>query len=112
MSRDTTQLDKMIKDIKEMTDKKHKGLSNRYKELSERTLNDNVRIAKHAFLLFGLYMNPEYAKSLVTPTPKVDPVKFQLFYMELPKLCAKLQNGVFSSLQEFVEDARTLYVIL
>lgn len=113
MNKDTTQLDNMIREIKEITDKKYPDLSNRYKEFSDRTLNDNVRIAKHAFLLFGLFMTPEYAKSLITPTPKVDPVKFELFYrIELPVLCTNLQNGVFTSLQEFVESARTTYIIL
>lgn len=112
MNRDTTDLNVLINEIKELTDKKHKGLSNRYKELSERTICDNVRIAKHAFLLFGLFMHPDYAKSLVTPNPRVDPVKFNQFYIQLPLLISKLQNGIFSSLQEFVEDARTLYVII
>jgi hypothetical protein len=113
MNKDTTQLDKMIREIKEITDKKYPDLSNRYKEFSERTLQDNVRIAKHAFLLFGLFMTPEYAKSLITPTPQVDPVKFELFYrIELPVLCTNLQNGIFTSLQEFVESARTTYIIL
>lgn len=113
MNRDTTNLDKMLSEIKEITEKKYPELSNRYKELTERTVCDSVRVAKHGMLLFGLYMTPEYAKTLVTPTPKVNPVKFELFYRtELPVLCNKLLNGVFSSLQEFVENARTIYIII
>lgn len=113
MDRDTTQLDSMINDIKKIAENTYPSLSERFKELSERTLNGNVRIAKHAFLLFGLYLTPEYAKTLVQPKPKVDPMKFQLFYTtELPVLCNKLLNGKYTSLQEFVENARTTYIIL
>ena len=111
MSRDTTDLDRMVSEIIEITKKKHPQLSSRFQKMADRTVSGSARIAKHAFLLFGLFMEPEYAKSLVMSEPKVDPVKFQLFYTELPKLCGKLQNGIFTSMQEFVEDARTLYII-
>jgi len=113
MNKDTTELDKMISDIHKITSEKHPELSQRYKDMTERTIGDPIRIAKHAYLLFGLFMSPEYAKSLVVPTPKVNPVKFELFYKtELPKLCTNLQNGVFTSIQEFVENARTAYIVL
>ena len=113
MSRDTTLLDSMLKEMSEIVASKQPGLSERFHRLTQRTLQDNNRIAKHGYLLFGLFMLPQYAQSLITPTPRVNPVKFELFYrLELPKLCTNLQNGIYTSLQEFVETARTTYIIL
>lgn len=110
--RDTTELDKMVDEIIRITKSTIPGLSKTYHELSERTLNDDARISKHAYLLFGLYLTPEYAKTLMEPNPMVNPVRFHYFYtIELPNLCNKWFNGVFTSLQEFVEEARTVYVI-
>lgn len=110
--RDTSELDKMIDEIIRITKTNISGLSKTYHELSERTMNDDARISKHAYLLFGLYLTPEYAKTLLEPKPIVNPVRFRHFYtVELPKLCNQWLNGVFMSLQEFVEEARTVYVI-
>jgi hypothetical protein len=110
--RDTSELDKMIDEIIRITKTNISGLSKTYYELSERTMNDDARISKHAYLLFGLYLTPEYAKTLLEPKPIVNPVRFRHFYtVELPKLCNQWLNGVFMSLQEFVEEARTVYVI-
>jgi len=110
--RDTAELDKMIDEIIRITKTNISGLSKTYYELSERTMNDDARISKHAYLLFGLYLTPEYAKTLLEPKPIVNPVRFRHFYtVELPKLCNQWLNGVFMSLQEFVEEARTVYVI-
>lgn len=111
MNKDSTELDKMLKEILDITNKKFPDLSGRFKEMTTLTLNDNSRVAKHALLLFGLYLTPEYAQSLVSPTPKVDPNKFKHFYMYvLPDLCQKHLNGHFTSLQEFVEYTRPAYI--
>ena len=114
INRDTTTLDEMLQKIDDINQEKFTNLSNRYKQVVGRTIHDkDVRVAKHAMLMFGLYMTPEYAITLVKPTPKVNPIKFEVFYrVELPNLCEKLLNGHFTSLQEFVESARTTYIIL
>lgn len=110
--RDASTLNKMISEIMDKTNNDITGLSTTYHALSKRTLTDDARIAKHAYLLFGLYLTPAYAQSLITPNPIVNPVRFNHFYtIELPQLCNKWLNGVFTSLQEFVEEARTIYVI-
>jgi hypothetical protein len=111
MNKDPSELNKMIQDIVDVTMKKYPDMSSRFKEMADLTLRDKSRIAKHGFLLFGLYLTPEYAKTLVTPIPKVDPNKFQAFYASvLPQLCQQHLNGHFTSLQEFVEYARPAYI--
>ena len=112
-SRDTSELDKMLQEIHEITVSKISNLSTTYRKLTDRTIRSDARIAKHAYLLFGLYLTPEYARTLVEPTPRVDPVKFRKYYsVEIPKMCNNWFNGIYTSLQEFVEDARTTYIIM
>lgn len=111
MNKDSTELDKMIKEILDITNTKFPDLSTRFKEMTTLTLTDKSRVSKHALLMFGLYLTPEYAKTLVSPRPKVDPNKFKHFYMYvLPDLCQKHLNGHFTSLQEFVEYIRPAYI--
>ena len=111
MNKDTTKLNKMCKEILDMVNAKHPSLSEGFKKYTELTLVDNARISKHALLLFGLYLTPEYAKSLVTPVPKVDVNKFQTYYSQiLPTICQQHLNGHFTSLQEFVEYAIQAYI--
>lgn len=109
----TEELDKIIEEIMSITQTTFPTISNRFKELSQRTLTDKSRSAKHAYLLFGLYLTPSYAQTLISPTPKVDPTKFAIFYKEkLPTLCNNLLTGVYASLAEFVELARSDYILL
>lgn len=111
MNKDSTDLDNMLKEILEITNKKFPNMSKRFTEMTQMAITDKSRIAKHALLLFGLYLTPDYAKTLVTPVPKVNPQKFQQFYMYiLPDICQKHLNGHFTSLQEFVEYARPAYI--
>ena len=113
MNRDPTKLNKMCKEILDIVNNTFPSLSARFKEYTKLTLEDNARVSKHALLLFGLYLTPDYAKSLVHPTPKVDPNKFQLFYSQiLPKICQQHLNGHFTSLQEFVEYAIPAYICM
>jgi hypothetical protein len=113
MNKDPSELNKMIQEIVDVTTQKYPDMSSRFKEMADLTLRDKSRIAKHGFLLFGLYLTPEYAKTLVTPVPKVNPHKFQVFYATiLPKLCQQHLNGQFTSLQEFVEYARPAYITM
>ena len=112
-SKDTTELDTMNEEIMKITNARFKNMSARFQALSHRTISDKARLAKHAYLLFGLYLTPEYAKTLVQPTPRVDPTKFSLFYAKhLPTLCNNLLTGKYTSMAEFVEDARSTYILL
>lgn len=112
-SESTEEIDKINQEIMEITQRRFPTISARFKALSQRTLSDTARSAKHAYLLFGLYLTPEYAQTLVRPTPKVNPTKFGIFYTEkLPTLCNDLLTGVYASLAEFVEIARSEYILL
>ena len=112
-SEGTEEIDKINREIMEITQQRFPTISARFQALSQRTLTDNARSAKHAYLLFGLYLTPEYAQTLVHPTPQVDPTKFGIFYTEkLPALCNGLLTGVYASLAEFVEIARSSYILL
>ena len=80
----------------------------------DRTAHGDSRIAKHALLLFGLYLTPMYAKKLVDES-LVDPHRFTYYYQQhLPQLCQDHLNGKprVDSLQAFVEEARTRYIII
>jgi len=113
-SKDTTELDEIISNITEMVDKQFDNMSTTFHALSARTKKTGeARTAKHAYFLFGLYLMPEFAKTLLQPTPRVNPVKFRLFYTtELPTLCNNLLTGVYTSMSEFVEMARSAYILL
>ena len=112
MNRDTSEMDAILTEIVDMVKTTNPTLSKRFHEVTDRTVNDNVRIAKHALLLFGLYLTPDYAKRLLQPKPKVNPEKFKRFYAkELPLLCTRLLDGTYTSMQEFVENARMVYVV-
>ncbi|MAJ81513.1 MAG: hypothetical protein CMF41_01205 [Legionellales bacterium] len=107
VSKDTTKLDDMLKQILA-----NKNFSKRFEKVTQRCLSDNSRIAKHGLFFFGLFLCPEFARSLVTPEPKLNPYKFKIFYETvLPKKCNDLLNGNISCLQRFVEEIRTEYII-
>ena len=61
MNRDTTNMDKMLKDIKAECDKNLSGMTDGFHKMWEITLTDNSRIMKHGMLFFGLYLSPMYA---------------------------------------------------
>lgn len=112
MNRNTTLIDRLLKEIIDIVKSNHTGLSKRFQDMTERCINDKSRIAKHGLFFFGLYLCPTFAQGLVSPDPKVNPVKFTIFYNTvLPKACNKLLNGDYSCLQEFVEDIRLEYVV-
>lgn len=112
ISRDTTLLDQLLTEILTKTKQTHPGLSKRFLETTNRCLSDKSRISKHGLFFFGLYLCPEFAKSLVTPDPKLNPFKFKIFYETvLPKYCSQLLNGEITSLQKFVEEIRAEYIM-
>jgi hypothetical protein len=113
-SNDTSELDKIILKITDMVGARFDNMSTTFHALSARTRKPGeARTAKHAYFLFGLYLIPEFARTLLQPTPVVDPTKFRLFYTtELPTLCNNLLTGVYTSMSEFVEMARSAYILL
>ncbi len=114
MSKNTQDLDKIITEIKNLTLAEFPQASKRLRKMMDRAETSHSRIAKHAMLLFGLYLTPQYAKKLVDDS-LVDPQRFQYYYQyHLPQLCQDHLNGKprVDSLQAFVEEARTRYIII
>ena len=114
MSKNTRDLDKIITEIKNLTLAEFPQASKRLRKMMDRAETSHSRIAKHAMLLFGLYLTPTYAKKLVDES-LVDPQRFQYYYQyHLPQLCQDHLNGKpkVDSLQAFVEEARTRYIII
>ena len=108
MNKDVTELDKMLKEVVN----NRKDQSDRFNKMTSRCLSDDSRIAKHGLFFFCLYLDPAFAKSMLFPEPKLNPYKFKIFYETiLPKKCNDLLNGNINSLQRFVEEIRTEYII-
>jgi hypothetical protein len=114
MSKDETILNKTIQDIYDLTVAEFPQASQRFRTMMSRVISDKPRVAKHAALMFGLYLTPAYAQRLVTEA-KVDVHRFQYFYTyDLPRLCTAHLNGAekVDSLQAFVEEIRIQYIII
>lgn len=117
MSKDTTELDNILKTFRSQTLQSYKNISEMFRVQTNKTINGKehyARIAKHGLFFFYLWMNPAYAESLCSsPSPVVDPVKFERFYKEkLPKSCQELLQTRITTLQAFVEKVRTDYFTL
>ena len=109
MNKDMTVLNSMLEKV---VHSRFGMQSNRFKTITSRCLSDTSRIAKHGLFFFSLYLDPEFAKSMLFPEPKLNPYKFKIFYEQiLPKKCNDLLNGNITSLQRFVEEIRTEYII-
>ncbi len=114
MSEDTTSVDTIIREIRDLTLAEFPQGSERLRNMLNRALEDKSRIAKHGALLFGLYLTPDYANRLVQEG-KVEPMRFRYYYTKhLPDMCQNHLNGKakFDSLQAFVEEARVRYIII
>ena len=114
MDKDTAVLDHMIKEIRDLTVAEFPQASNRLRDMINRALEDKSRVAKHGVLLFGLYLTPNYANKLLQEA-KVDPTRFREYYTKhLGQMCQHHLNGKakFDSMQAFVEEARTRYIII
>lgn len=114
MSKDTTELDKILETFTEQTLKQYGNISEMFRVQTKKTIEGKehyARIAKHGLFFFYLWMNPAYAQSLCSsPTPTVDPLKFEQFYKtNLPNACQELLQTKITTLQAFVEKVRTDY---
>ena len=108
MNKDVSVLNDMLKNVID----KRKEQSNRFQKITSRCLSDESRIAKHGLFFFCLYLDQDFAKSMLFPEPRLNPYKFKVFYETiLPKKCNDLLNGNITSLQRFVEEIRTEYII-
>jgi hypothetical protein len=114
MDKNTQCLDNIIREIRDLTLAEFTKASNRLRKMLQRALQDKSRVAKHAAMLFGLYLTPDYANKLLQEA-KVDPQRFSEYYQHhLPQMCQNHLNGKskFDSMQAFVEEARTAYIII
>mgnify|MGYP001158547254 FL=1 len=114
MDKNTQCVDNIIREIRDLTLAEFTQASNRLRKMLQRALQDKSRVAKHAAMLFGLYLTPDYANKLLQEA-KVDPQRFSAYYQHhLPQMCQNHLNGKskFDSMQAFVEEARTAYIII
>jgi len=114
MDKNTQCVDNIIREIRDLTLAEFTQASNRLRKMLQRALQDKSRVAKHAAMLFGLYLTPDYANKLLQEA-KVDPQRFSEYYQHhLPQMCQNHLNGKskFDSMQAFVEEARTAYIII
>ena len=87
-------------------------MSTRMKNILNRTITSDDRVAKHALLFFALYQEPQLYTTFMNRIC-VPPDKFTLFVKtELPTTVDKLLRGAFTSLRAFVEDTRWTYTTL
>jgi len=114
MCKNTGVIDTALKEIRDLTYAEFPQVSKRLKTMLDRAIKDNCRIAKHGALLFGLYLTPKYTDKLIRES-RVDPLKFRYYIQQhLAPMCQQHLNGEekMDSLQAFVEEARTRYIIL
>ena len=110
----TSTLDDICNQISKDLNAKYKDdMSVRLKNMIHRATMTKDRVAKHGFLLFALFQEPEIRDIFMGETPRVPPEKFKHFIdVELPACSEKLLKGALTSLRAFVEDARWNYCIL
>ena len=91
MSKDTTELDKILKTFQSQTLESYKNISKMFRVQTDKTINGKgtMRGLQNMVCFLLPLMNPAYAESLCSsPSPVVDPIKFERFYKEkLPKSC-------------------------
>ncbi len=119
MNEDTTELDTILesfrqKDINTYGNQLSDLFKYETKRLIESKDNKNYnRLGKHGYFFLMLYLNPDYAKSLIEPVPMVDPRKFKIFYKKnLPEACKMLFQNHTVTMQAFVEKVRNDYIFL
>lgn len=114
----TSTLDDICNQISiDLKTKYKEDMSIRLQNMIRRATQTQDRVAKHGFLLFALYQEPELRSIFMgkgdKESPRVPPEKFRQFIEhELPQCSEKLLKGALTSLRAFVEDARWNYCIL
>ena len=119
MNEDTTELDSILesfrqKDINTYGNQLSDLFKYEVKGYIDSKDNQNYkRVGKHGYFFLMLYLNPEYAKSLLEPEPLVNPRKFRIFYKKnLPEACTMLFQTHCVTMQAFVEKVRSDYFFL
>ena len=113
----TSTLDEICQEIAVMLTQKYQPMSIRLQNMIQRATHTSDRVAKHGFLMFSLYQEPDIQTIFMgngkDKLPRVPPEKFHHFVnVDLPQCTEKLLNGALTSLRAYVEDARWGYCIL
>lgn len=110
---ESTELNAICSDVYTiLTNRWNSHMSTRMKNILNRTITSDDRVAKHALLFFALYQEPQLYTTFMNRIC-VPPDKFTLFVKtELPTTVDKLLRGAFTSLRAFVEDTRWTYTTL
>lgn len=111
-SRNVDELHELLRKLLEFVREDLTGFSSRFEKMVLRVMEDSNRVAKHAMLFFGIFLNFKFAASFIKPTPLVNPNKFKHFHDHiLPVNAQRLLNGKYISLQEFTEITRANYIM-
>ena len=81
-------------------------LEERYKKIIETVRTRNDRIPKLAIILFAIWLCPELEIG-----KNAQPRRFEPFQQGIQSICMNILKGKFLSVQEFVTNALTDYVV-
>ena len=113
MEENTDEIDKILIAFLKKSTEEFPNLSSRFRKVTLRSIKEKqlcARAIKHGLFFLFLFLNKDYADTLIASPPQVDPQKFKNFYENhLPKLCNMLLDSTITSLQDFVERTRSIY---
>ena len=82
------------------------NIEERYKVIIEKVRTNNDRIPKLAIILFAIWLCPE-----LNLGEKAQPRRFEPFKLGIQNICMSILKGKFLSVQEFVTNAITDYIV-
>lgn len=99
------------KDIQPMVEKicnhlKTVQLPKRYADIVQRVMEKHDRMPKLAIILFGIWLCPELKLG-----ENAQPRRFQPFEAKIQEMCMKILKGEMLSLQDFVCNTLTDYIV-
>lgn len=81
-------------------------LEQRYKKVIQEVRTTQHRVPKLALILFGIWLCPELEIG-----KQANPRRFEPFEANIQSICMNILKGKFLSLQEFVTNALTDYIV-
>ena len=112
MNSDSSGLNQCCIEFVKKIKKSHKNRSKRFDRMLDLCISDDNRVLKHSLIFFALQLEP-WSVEYFLKDNKSDPKKISEFVSsELKNGVSQLLKGSYTSLQQFVEDARWRYVVL
>ena len=112
MNPNSTGLDKCCIEFVKKIKESHPNRSRRFDRMLDLCISDENRPLKHSLIFFALQLE-QWSVEYFLKDNKSDPNKISKFVSsELKDGVSQLLQGSYTSLQQFVEDARWRYVVL